>query len=281
MPTVAVNGVDLYYEEVGDGSPILFLHEFAGDYRSWEPQIREFGQRYRAVTTSYRGYPGSSVPKNADAYSHDILIEDIRGLLDTLDIEKVHLCGCSIGANASIAFSVKYPERCLSVTAVGVGHGSVKGKAREEFLEAFASRAQALLDGGMEAVVEKQSNSVSRLPMKAKDPRCHEEYWQRFLEHAPDGSAYTAIGIPPKRPNFYDIEDELKQVQVPVLIMLGDQDEHCIEGSWFLKKTMPRAGLMSFPMGGHVLNLEDPDLFNGAFSEFLALVEAGKWQKPS
>ncbi|MDA0655003.1 MAG: alpha/beta hydrolase [Proteobacteria bacterium] len=281
MPTVAVNGVDLYYEEVGAGAPILFLHEFAGDYRSWEPQMRAFGRRYRAITTSYRGYPGSSVPDKPEDYSHDILIADIRALLDALGIEKAHLCGCSVGANASIAFSVTYPERCLSVTAVGVGHGSVKGAEREEFLNAFESRAQAILAGGMEAVVEKQSNGVSRLPMKLKDPRCHAEYWQRFLEHAPVGSAYTALGVPPKRPNFYDIEDELKRVEVPVLIMLGDQDAHCIEGSWFLKKTMPRAGILTFPMGGHVLNLEDPDLFNRAFSEFLSAVEAGNWEKPA
>lgn len=280
MPTLAVNGVDIYYEEVGSGAPILFLHEFAGDYRSWEPQMRVFGRWYRAITISYRGYPGSSVPKTAGEYSHDILMDDISGVRDALDIDQAHLCGCSIGANASIAFSTLYPERCRSVCAIGVGHGSVKGEERQKVIEDFTSRAAAILEGGMEAVVEKQSNGVSRLPMKMRDPRGHEEYWQRFLEHAPEGSAYTALGVPPKRPNFYDIEDAVKKVDVPVLIMLGDQDANCIEGSWFLKKTMPRAGLMSFAMGGHVLNLEDPDLFNKAYLEFLTAVEADTWHKP-
>jgi len=77
MPKIDVNGVNIYYEEAGSGVPILFLHEFAGDYRSWEPQMRFFARRNRCITLSYRGYPPSDIPDDPDAYSQDIFLDDI------------------------------------------------------------------------------------------------------------------------------------------------------------------------------------------------------------
>jgi len=84
VPTARVDGVNLYYEEEGAGLPLVFVHEFAGDYRSWHPQVRFFSRRYRAIAFNARGYPPSDVPESADAYSQDRAAEDIRGVLDAL-----------------------------------------------------------------------------------------------------------------------------------------------------------------------------------------------------
>ena len=62
MALAPINGVEIYYEEHGEGTPVLFCHEFAGDHRSWAPQVRFFARRYRTITFSARGYPPSSVP---------------------------------------------------------------------------------------------------------------------------------------------------------------------------------------------------------------------------
>jgi pimeloyl-ACP methyl ester carboxylesterase len=281
MPKVLVNGVNLYYEEAGSGAALIFLHEFAGDYRSWEPQMRYFARRYRCITLSYRGYPPSDVPDDPDAYSQDILLDDVVGLMDALDIGKAHICGLSIGANTAVFLGMRNPERCLSLVVAGGGHGSVKeGVDREEFEHDFTSRAERLLTEGMEPVARMQAEKPSRLPMKMKDPRGWAEFRDWLIAHDPRGSAHMALGVPLKRPNYYDIEQELGQMDVPTLIIVGDQDGNCLEGSLFLKHALPRAGLFVFPMSGHLLPVEEPDLFNRAVADFLTLAEAGKWAKP-
>src|SRR5262249_29216887 len=87
MPHLTTDdGVKLYYEEVGAGIPIVFVHEFAGDVRSWEPQLRYFGRRYRCIAYNARGYPPSDVPGTVDKYSQDRARDDIRAVLDALKI---------------------------------------------------------------------------------------------------------------------------------------------------------------------------------------------------
>ncbi len=280
MPKIPVNGVELYYEETGSGIPLLFLHEFAGDYASWEPQMRHFGRRYRAITMSYRGYPPSDIPEDPDAYSQDILLDDVIGLLDALAIDKAHICGLSIGANSAVLLGLRHPERCLSLVVAAGGHGSVKGADRAEFEHDFSSRADWLLREGMEPVARTQADKANRVPMKLKDPRGWAEFRDRLIAHSATGSAYTARGVPLKRPSFYDIETPLRDMAVPTLIIVGDQDGNCLEGSLFLKRVLPCAGLHMFPMSGHLVNLEEPELFNRSVQDFLTAVELGKWVKP-
>jgi len=281
MPTVTVNGVDLYYEEEGSGTPLILLHEFSGDYRSWEPQMRFFARRYRVVTMSYRGYPPSSIPDDPTAYSQEILLDDILGLCDALNIEKAHFCGLSIGGNSVIFLGLNHPERCLSLVAAAAGHGSVSDPAeRTDFEKDFTSRAERLLTEGMTVVGEEQAGKPNRMPMKIKDPRGWAEFRDQLLEHSAVGSAHTASGLNAKRPNFFDMETELAGMNVPTLVVVGDQDLHCLEGSLFLKRVLPLAGLHMFPMSGHLINIEEPDLFNRAVLDFLTAVESQKWIKP-
>src|ERR1044072_5876469 len=109
MPTVKVNGVELYYEEAGTGFPLVVCHEFAGDMRSWEPQVRFFSRRYRVVTFNYRGYPPSSVPPGGTAYGQDIIIEDLHQLIALLGIERAHIVGLATGGNVALNFAIAHP----------------------------------------------------------------------------------------------------------------------------------------------------------------------------
>ena len=128
MPTARVNGVDLFYEDVGEGTPIVFVHEFAGEARSWHLQVRFFARRYRTIAYNARGYPPSDVPEDPKAYSQDQAADDIRGLLDALGIRKAHICGLSRGGYATLHFGLRYPERALSLVVAGAGYGSVAGE---------------------------------------------------------------------------------------------------------------------------------------------------------
>ena len=88
MPTARVNGLSLFYEDVGEGTPLVFVHEFAGEARSWHLQVRFFARRYRTIAFNARGFPPSDVPDDPKAYSQDLAVEDIRGMLDDLGIQK-------------------------------------------------------------------------------------------------------------------------------------------------------------------------------------------------
>ena len=118
------DGVKLHYEETGSGVPVVFVHEFAGDARSWEPQLRHFGQRYRAVAYDARGYPPSDVPPDPASYSQDRAADDIAAVLDHLGLAAAHVVGLSMGGFATLHFGFRHPARALSLTVAGCGYGA-------------------------------------------------------------------------------------------------------------------------------------------------------------
>jgi len=268
------DGVNLYCESTGEGVPVVFVHEFAGDHRSWEPQVRYFSRRFRCITYSARGYTPSDVPTSVDDYSQFRVSEDILCVLDGLGIEKAHLVGLSMGAFAVLHFGMRYAKagmqnkRALSLTLAGCGTG-----AHPSMHETFKRDAQALGESiaqlGMAEVAKKYSLAATRLAFKRKDPRGYQEFVQQFSEHSSLGSSLTSRGYQGKRPSLYTLTDEIAQVDVPTLILTGDEDEPCLDPSLMLKRTIPGARLGVFPDSGHGINLEEPALFNQMLSDFL------------
>jgi pimeloyl-ACP methyl ester carboxylesterase len=101
VPIAHVNGVDLAYEEYGDGFPLIWVHEFAGSKESWLPQVNFFSRRYRVIVYNARGYPPSTVPADVAAYSQDHAVEDLYRLLKHLGIEQAHIGGLSMGGSCT------------------------------------------------------------------------------------------------------------------------------------------------------------------------------------
>src|SRR5262249_21627562 len=133
MPKANIDSINLYYEETGQGAPIILIHEFAGELKSWAAQVRFFGRRYRTIAFNARGYPPSDVPEDPSAYSQRQAVEDIRGVLDYLKIEKAHIVGLSMGGYATLHFGILYPQRALSLVVAGAGYGS-KPEERDGFI---------------------------------------------------------------------------------------------------------------------------------------------------
>ena len=122
MPHVTTDdGVRLFYEEVGSGDPIVFVHEFAGDWRSYETQLRFFSRRYRCIAFNARGYPPSDVPEDWTRYSQERARDDIRDVLDGLRLAKAHIVGISMGGFAVLHFGFAYPDLASSLVVAGCG----------------------------------------------------------------------------------------------------------------------------------------------------------------
>lgn len=277
MPyALTADNVNLYYEETGQGTPILFVHEFASDHRGWEPQMREFGKRYRCITYSARGYTPSDVPDDTKAYSHTHMMRDALAVLDHLKIDRAHIIGLSMGGYTALQVALHHPGRVRSLVLAGAGSGFERGYVNE-----FHAQSRALGDRfeneGSGRVAETYGRGPSRIPFEIKDPRGFDEFQRRFAEHDARGSANVSRGFQGARPSLLDFEDGIRKLTTPALIVVGDEDERCIESSLFLKAAIPASGLVMFPKTGHVVNLEEPNLFNAVTADFLGRVEAGRW----
>jgi len=269
-------GVRLYYEEAGEGSPIVFVHEFGGSYKSWEPQLRAFARRHRCITFAARGYPPSDVPENVDAYSQALAVEDIAAVMDAAGVERAHVVGLSMGGFAALHLGLDFPGRARSLVVAGAGYGAEK--AYEAYFRGVSLEvAKQFESQGSEQFAKTYSLGASRVQFQNKDPRGWREFADLLGQHSSTGAANTMRGVQARRPSIYDLEDRLRAMPVPVLVVVGDEDDHCLQPGIFMKKTIPASGLLVLPKTGHTLNLEEPEHFNRFVGDFIVQVEAGRW----
>ena len=307
MPHIsAKDGTRLYYEEAGRGTPVVFVHEFAGDYRTWEPQMRHFSRSHRCVTYSQRGYPPSDVPEKGEQYLQNVFRDDVMALLDALKIDKAHIVGHSMGAATALHVGIHHPKRCISVTAAGCGFGSSPDPKKVEENRAIArENAKMFASSSMEEGAKIYGDGPTRQSQKYKDPRGYAHFMKMLSEHSPKGHALTmenlqakrptlqemeadlkkfaqkldnpAFLAKAKRPTLQEMEADLKKFAPPLLVIVGDEDEWCVDASIYLRRTVPTAGLVVVPRTGHTITSEEPEKFNAALEEFFAEAERGAW----
>ncbi|MCD8503472.1 MAG: alpha/beta hydrolase [Burkholderiaceae bacterium] len=270
------DGVSICYQSTGSGIPIVFVHEFAGDMRSWEPQVQRFSGSYRTVTFNARGYPPSAVPESVSSYSQDHAVADIVAVMDAAGIDKAHIVGLSMGGFATLHFGMQHPERALSLCVAGCGYGAEPGE-REKFRAEAKVIAEQLIDSGMQAFAQKYAYGPTRVQFARANPRGFELFKQQLSEHSALGSANTQLGVQRERPSLYDLKDRLAKITVPTLIVNGDEDWGCARPGIMLKETIPSAALAVIPNCGHTMNLEATDAFNALLANFWATVQTGRW----
>jgi pimeloyl-ACP methyl ester carboxylesterase len=276
MSYADANSAKLYVEETGSGYPIVFVHEFAADHREWETQVRYFSRNYRCITYAARGYTPSDVPDDPTAYHYTNFADDIGAVMRHCGVAKAHIVGLSQGAYATLMFGLRHPEMASALVAAGVGSGSPK-EQREDFRTQCAAVAKRFLSVGMQVVAEEMGVSPTRVQLQNKDPRSWQETVDHLSQHSAKGSSLTMRNFQGERPSLFDFAEEFSQLTIPTLVMVGDEDEPCIETSVFLKRTIPTAGLFMQPRTGHAINLEEPAAFNREVQEFFSTVERGRW----
>ena len=266
----------VYYEEHGSGTPVVFVHEFSGDYRSWRDQTRYFARRYRCIVFNARGYPPSDVPRDGSAYSQQTAVEDIVAVMDATGVDRAHVVGLSMGAFATLHLGLTHPDRARSLVIASCGYGSDLGKVTswQTGLEAVANRWRT---EGPSAIAASQAADPYRVQLQNKDPHGWAEYIQQLGEHDPEGAALTLLHVQGGRPSIYTLGDRLEAMKVPALIIAGDEDDPCLEPSFFMKRHLPAAGLAVMPKTGHTANLEEPAAFNALLADFFSLVDGGRW----
>ncbi|MBO22389.1 MAG: alpha/beta hydrolase [Rhodospirillaceae bacterium] len=271
------DGVNLWVEEHGSGTPVVFVHEFGGDIRSWEPQLRHFARNYRAIAFNACGYPPSEVPEDVEMYGQFRAVDDILAVLDALMIDAAHIVGLSMGGFAALHFGFQYPDRALSLTVAGAGYGAhpdVHAQFADETRE-VASRIEA---DTMAEFSKIYAIGPTRVQYANKDPRGWEAFAKELADHSTRGSANTMRAVQGGRPSLYDSAEEMQALRVPTLIMNGDEDDPCLDVGLFMKRNIHSSALVLLPRSGHLINLEEPALFNQMLGDFIARVDAGRWE---
>ena len=277
MPMMTTDdGVALCVEETGSGTPVVFVHEFAGDMRSWEAQLRHFGQCYRAVAFNARGYPPSAVPADPGAYSQDRAADDIASVLDGLGIGKAHVVGLSMGGFATLHFGFRHPGRALSLTVAGCGYGADPAE-RDNFRAEGANTVALIRQAGMAGFAARYAHGPTRVQHENKDPRGFAEFKRALAAHDATGAANTQLGVQRERPSLHHLVAEMEALLVPTLVLTGDEDWPCLAPGILMKRHIPTAALAVMPNCGHAINLEDPDGFNAIVGDFLWRVDCGRW----
>jgi pimeloyl-ACP methyl ester carboxylesterase len=270
------DGVSLAWQQDGEGTAILFIHEFAGDHRSWEPQVRFLSRRYRCITYAARGYPPSDVPDDLGAYSQARAVADAITVLDHADVDRAHVVGLSMGGFCALHLGLRHPDRARSLVVASCGYGA-QPERQEAFRAESAVIAESFRTEGAAEVAKRYALGPARVQFQNKDPRGWREFTQALAEHDSTGAALTMLGVQSRRPSLYELTGELEQMTTPLLIIAGDEDEGCLEPNLMLKRTVPSAGLLVLPRTGHTCNLEEPDGFNRGIADFFSTVDGGRW----
>ena len=276
------DNVKLFYESTGKGEPIIFVHEFAGDYRSWEPQINYLSRYYQCISFCARGYPPSEVPESESSYSQERAWRDILSVMDNLKIEKAHIVGLSMGGFATLHLGIYAQDRVLSLVIAGCGYGAIpvdktSFNKEADFSNISLDSAKIILNEGMDKFGSEYALGPSRVQFQNKDPKGWQLFNDQLIKHDPVGSANTLLGVQNKRPNLYTLEEEIRGITCPTLIINGDEDDMCLEVGLYLKRTIKTAGLLIVPKTGHTINLEEPDLFNNHLFKFFTAVNSSSW----
>jgi pimeloyl-ACP methyl ester carboxylesterase len=270
----ARDGTRLHYEEAGSGNPVIFIHEFAGDHRSWEPQMRFFARYFRCISYAARGFPPSDIPDDPERYSQNHARDDAVAVLDHLKIERAHVVGLSMGGFAALHVGLAYPQRARSLVIAGCGYGAEPDK-KDKF-RAECEAAAASFESNWSETAKKYALGPTRVQFQNKDPRGWAEFAQQLSEHSPKGQALTMRGVQMRRPSLYELTDGMKKINVPTLIVTGDEDDPCLEPALLMKRSISTSGLVVLPRAGHTINIEDPEAFNRALFEFFMLVDEGR-----
>jgi len=249
MPTVGLDGFDIAYEVSGDGPAVVFTHGYQASGRMWEPQRKALEPRYRVITWDMRGHGGSGSPDDPEQYSHELLVADMKGLLEHLGESQAVLVGHSLGGFASLRFYLDHPDMVRALVLFGSGPGYRDAEARGKWNEMAGRFADSVEARGLE-ILQRAGLEVSS------------------AKHA------SAVGLAHAGRRMlaqFDsrVMDNIATIDVPTLVIVGSEDKPFLGSSEYMAKKIPGAKLVKVEGAGHAANMEKPDEFNAALLSFL------------
>ena len=250
MTRARLNRIDIDYEMSGGGPAVLLSHGYSATRRMWDDQHRALDDRYRVISWSMRGHGETESPADPAAYSADQTVADMRALLGHVGVERAVIGGLSLGGYVSLAFYLAHPEMVRALVICDSGPGYRNADARRQWNERAQERAVALETRGLDAL-----------------GRSREVRESAGLHRSAQGLAHAARGMLAQEGSR--VIDGLGAIDVPTLIIVGDQDQPFIAPCEYMAKKISGARLEVIRDAGHSSNLDQPEAFNRVLRDFL------------
>lgn len=258
MPTTFINGIDLYYEIYGSGSPILLLHGLGLDHTFWEPQVAEFSRSYQVIVYDLRGHGRSESPDFP--YSIDHFADDLDQFLHFLGLRKALLLGLSLGGRVLIRFALKFPQEVKALVLA-----DAQSETPREAAQRFRSLAEVARKEGMAKAAEIFFSWPALELLARHHPALFQKQKNQFLGSSPVGLANSCLAIAGMDP----LTGQLEAIQAPTLAVAGEEDEPYLPYLDLYARKIPNCRKKTIPGAGHLSSLENSRAFNEAVLSFL------------
>lgn len=245
-----VNGVELYYEQHGQGDPIIFIHGWLDDHSVWDSQVKRFSPKHSIITYDHRGHGDSDKPRHD--YSVQTLANDLHSLMQHLNLEKATLVGHSMGGFTAMTFTLTHAEKVSSLVLVCT-------TARMSFMTRCARFISFFVPHRMQG----------RMSIRFKYQRTSQEIVENVLRMAKNIPKYAAAESY-RDITKYDIRNRVCEIKVPTLIVTGEKDRGTpVSMSQYLHNQIEGSRLHVIPDCAHMPMIEKPDELNQTLEDFL------------
>jgi len=268
---IQVNGIELHYISAGAGEPLILLHGGQGDYRSWEPQMRDLSRRYRVISYSRRyNYPNNN-PQTATNHSANVEAADLVAFIRALKLGSVHLVGTSMGAATALTLAVNHPGMVRSLT---IAEPPIIAWAKDfpdggalyrDFMQRIHEPARAAFAAGDETTAMRFI--VDGLATAGRFDSLSPESRLMVMQNA----AFFKMMVRSENPYPDLSRDKVWRLKMPVLVITGEKTiamHREIDGE--LARLIPRARSSTIPNAGHGSPRENAEAFTQVVENFLA-----------
>jgi pimeloyl-ACP methyl ester carboxylesterase len=249
MPKLDRDGVKIYYEVHGSGTPLILTHGYSSTSAMWNGQIEALSQQHQLILWDMRGHGQSDYPGDPAAYSEALTVADIAALLDEVGAARAIVGGLSLGGYMSLAFYRAHPERVSALLIIDTGPGFKKDEAREVWNERARATADRFDREGLDVL---KSASRERSTVSHRDA---------------SGLARAARGMLTQRDA--KVIEVLPEIKVPSLVVVGADDTPFLAASDYMAAKIPGATKVVIPAAGHAVNIDQPEAFIEAVVPFL------------
>jgi len=263
-------GWEMQLRRWGSGPPLVLLHGFTGDSRSWPAAaIAELAAEYTVLAVDLPGHGDSTLPARSDGFSFRDLLGDLRAGLSGAGVERAHLLGYSMGGRVALGFALRFPGSVGSLILESASPGLAEVGARDERVAADGALAAQIDSRGMEWFVDHWTRIPLFRSQEALEGSIREELRLRRLQNRPAGLAFSLRSLGSGvQPSYWDT---LQNFEQPTLLMVGSLDEKFLALGERMDSQLSRSTLEVFTGIGHAVHLEAPQRWAGAVLGHLAL----------
>ena len=257
MPQKLIRDININYEIIGDGQPLLFIHGLGSSLRDWEEQIPVFSKKFKVITLDLRGHGQTDKPRGP--YSITMFAEDIAELIKSLKVDPVHVVGISLGGAIGFHLAIDHPDITKSLVVVNMS-ASVPIKSLKE-KQMFFLRVLIVKMMGMKKMGEVLAK---RLFIKPEQEELREKMASRWAEN--DKKAYLSSL---KTLKNWSVLERLHEIKCPTLLVSSDEDYTPLSAKEEYTAMIPNAKLVVIEDARHAVSVEKPGELNTILMDFL------------